>query len=213
MDSGPGLWPSRNDGDAQKKGAPHARPSAGAGARPRAGVFRREMRAREGVQPRSAQEPSGARLRPGCSGFWPYAARSARGIDARGQTDQSRPRFPEQPELSCSGSGQRRTRFGFWSPSSWSPSSPASSRLRFSKPTRLPALPLRMPVTTKPTAIKPIAIALTVIVTTHAHIRTPAHAPTTPTIAARCTRSLPAFFRLRRRSTMPSSPARYCVRL
>jgi hypothetical protein len=213
MDSGPGLWPSRNDGDAQKKGAPHARPSAGAGARPRAGVFRREMRAREGVQPRSAQEPSGARLRPGCSGFWPYAARSARGIDARGQTDQSRPRFPEQPELSCSGSGQRRTRFGFWSPSSWSPSSPASSRLRFSKPTRLPALPLRMPVTTKPTAIKPVAIALTVIVTTHAHIRTPAHAPTTPTIAARCTRSLPAFFRLRRRSTMPSSPARYCVRL
>jgi hypothetical protein len=213
MDSGPAFGRPGMTGTHKKRARLTRVPQPAPGLDPAPGVFRREMRAREGVQPRSAQEPSGARLRPGCGGFWPYAARSARGIDARGQTDQSRPLFPEQPELSCSGSGQRRTRFGFWSPSSWSPSSPASSRLRFSKPTRLPALRLRMPVTTKPTAIKPIAIALTVIVTTHAHIRTPAHAPTTPTIAARRTRSLPAFFRLRRRSTMPSSPARYCVRL
>jgi len=66
---------------------------------------------------------------------------------------------------------------------------------------------------TRPSITKPRDIALTVIVTTHARIRMPAHAPITPTIAARCTRSLPAFFYRRRRSTMPSSPARRCVRL
>ena len=48
MDSGPGLRPSRNDG-AQKKGAPLARPWAGAGASaPRARVFRPDSPQREG---------------------------------------------------------------------------------------------------------------------------------------------------------------------
>jgi hypothetical protein len=50
-------------------------PQPAPGLGPARGVFRREMRAREGVRPRSAQEPSGARLRPVCTGFGLYTAK------------------------------------------------------------------------------------------------------------------------------------------
>ena len=59
-DSGPGLWPPRNDGTHKKRARLTRVPQPAPGLGPARGVFRREMRAREGVRPRSAQEPSGA---------------------------------------------------------------------------------------------------------------------------------------------------------
>src|SRR5262249_39312790 len=123
------------------------------------------------------------RLGPNCESRQPFCGDSASSaiadVTQMGLTTNAAPRKLEpyhhlfDAAHRCSGSGQGHARFGFWSPSFWSPSSPALFRRRLSKPMRLPAPLLRMPVTTRPAVTTPADITPAVITTTAAHIRAP----------------------------------------